>query len=85
MLTSYFIYALRIMNDYVLDNIVALLRTLKNIPQIFRHTFKRLLKSLWLVLFLNSNSRNIRNLANENEADPAGEFFIASQSWLALP
>lgn len=70
------------MNHHVLDYVIALVWTLKHMPQMLRHSLECLLESLWFILLLNTNSRNIRHLANEDEVDPTGEFVVSTKSQL---
>jgi hypothetical protein len=65
------------MYNHRFDDIIALPRSLKNVPYVRWHAFECLLKSLRLVLFLDPHGGNICNFADENEMNPAREFIIS--------
>lgn len=70
------------MSHDILDNRITLLWALKNMPYIRRHALESFLKSLWLVLLLDSNSCNVCNFTNEDQFDPTREFVVATKSQL---
>ena len=52
---------------------------LKNMPRIPRNTLESLLEALVLVLLADAYARNVNDLADKDEADPAGECAAAAR------
>jgi hypothetical protein len=55
----------------IADDLITLIRTLKNVPDAFRNALKRFLEPLRFVLLFNTNSCNICDFADEDQVHPA--------------
>jgi hypothetical protein len=71
----------RILRYHILDNLVALLGCLENMPHIRWDAFERSLKSFRLVLLLNPNCGDICHFADENQFYPA---FVSAVSMIGV-
>lgn len=67
-----------------LYEIIALLWSLEHMPGALWHTFESLLETLRIVLLLDAQCCNVRDLADKNKSDPAVIFLVSEMRRLVL-
>jgi hypothetical protein len=66
--------------DHIANNLVTLFRSFENVPNIFRDAFKRLLKSLRLILLFDTNGSNVLHFADQDKSHPAVMLLVSIKS-----